>query len=148
MAVLGGASIDSLVCSVYFAEAHAEWAAQKLVEHGPELRMSTVNLTETLIRVRDRQPQLADEIEENLLQSGIRFVAPDVRQARTAAEARLRYPLNLGDCFAYALAVAEDCALLVLDRQLAPWLLAAGFCRQSVDTLLTLCRRNTPRSAP
>ncbi len=106
----------SVLLAIYFEEADAEWAAQQLVEHGPELRMSTVNLTETLIRVRDRQPQLADEIEEKLLQSGIRFVPPDVRQARIAAQARLRYPLNLGDCFAYALAVTEDCALLALDR--------------------------------
>lgn len=29
---------------------------------------------------------------------------------------RLRYPLNLGDCFAYALAKQEDCPLLTLDR--------------------------------
>ena len=106
----------SVLLAVYFAEADGEWAARKLVEHGPELRMSTVNLTETLIRVRDRQPQLADEIEEELLQSGIRFVPPDTEQARVAAQARLRYPLNLGDCFAYALAVAEGCGILALDR--------------------------------
>ncbi len=106
----------SVLLAVYFAEAHGEWAASKLEEYGPELRMSTVNLTETLIRIRDRQPQLADEIEVELLQSGIRFVSPDTKQARIAAQARLRYPLNLGDCFAYALAVSEDCAILALDR--------------------------------
>ena len=106
----------SVLLAVYFAEADGEWAVQKLVEHAPELRMSTVNLTETLIRVRDRQPQLADEMEEKLMQSGIRFVPPDVEQAGIAARARLRYPLNLGDCFAYALAVTEDCAILALDR--------------------------------
>ncbi len=78
--------------------------------------MSTVNLTETLIRLRDRQPQLADELEEGVLESGIRFVAPDVEQARIAARARLQYPLNLGDCFAYALAVQEGCPILTLDR--------------------------------
>lgn len=106
----------SALLAIYFAEEHGEWAAQKLVEHGTELVMSTVNLTETLIRLRDRQPRLAEEIEETLLTSGIRFVAPDDEQARVAAEARLRYPLNLGDCFAYALAVAEDCAILAVDR--------------------------------
>lgn len=105
----------SVLLAIYFAEADGEWAARKLVEHGPELVMSTVNLTETLIRFRDRQPRLAAEMEEKLLQSGIRFVPPDTEQARTAARARLRYPLNLGDCFAYALAVAEDCAIVTLD---------------------------------
>ncbi len=78
--------------------------------------MSTVNLTEVLIRLRDRQPEQAAELEERILTSGIRFVAPDVEQARIAAEARLLYPLNLGDCFAYALAAAENCPLLTLDR--------------------------------
>ena len=48
--------------------------------------------------------------------SGIRFVPPDVQQARTAAEARLDLrALNLGDCFAYALAVAEGLPILTLD---------------------------------
>jgi uncharacterized protein with PIN domain len=79
--------------------------------------MSTVNLAEALIRIRDRQPQLADQLEQQLLESGIRFVAPDVEQARLAAQARLRYPLNLGDCFAYALSIVEDCAILTLDEQ-------------------------------
>ena len=119
----------SVLLAIYFAEADGEWAARKLTDHAPELCMSTVNLTETLIRVRDRQPDLADEIEERLVQSGIRFVPPDVEQARLAAGARLKYPLNLGDCFAYALAVAEDCAILALDRDfravdrplVAPW---------------------------
>jgi ribonuclease VapC len=106
----------SALLAVYFAEPHGAWAARKLVEHGSELCMSTVNLTETLIRFRDRQPRLADEMEHELLESGIRFVPPDHEQARIAARARLRYPLNLGDCFAYALAVAEDCAILALDQ--------------------------------
>ena len=69
-----------------------------------------------MIRLRDRQPQLADEIEEEVLTSGIRFVPPNVEQARLAARARLRYPLNLGDCFAYALAKDEGCPILTADR--------------------------------
>lgn len=106
----------SILLAVFFAEPEGPWAARQLAEHASELRMSTVNLTETLIRVRDRQPQRYLEIEEELLTSGIRFVPPDVEQARIAAEARLRYPLNLGDCFAYALAKVEDCPILTRDR--------------------------------
>ena len=41
---------------------------------------------------------------------------PTESHAEIAARARLRYPLNLGDCFAYALAKDEDQALLTLDR--------------------------------
>jgi ribonuclease VapC len=106
----------SIVLAVFFAEDSSQWAADKMTEHAAELRMSTVNLTEVLIRLKDRQPQLYPELEEQLLGSGIRFIAPDVEQARIAAEARLRFPLNLGDCFAYALAISEGCPILTLDR--------------------------------
>jgi ribonuclease VapC len=99
----------------------------RLAECEGELRMSTVNLTEVLILLRDRQPQLADELEVRLLDSGIRFVPPDADQARTVAAARLRYPLNLGDCFAYALAVSERCPILTLD---------ADFRRVDVEVVL------------
>lgn len=106
----------SIVLAVFFAEPDAEWAAAQLAVHAPELRMSTVNLTEALIRIRDQQPHLYETLETKLLTSGIRFVPPDVEQARIAAEARLRYPLNLGDCFAYALAKVEGCPILARDR--------------------------------
>jgi ribonuclease VapC len=106
----------SALLAVFFAEPEGEWVTARLAEHAGELRMSTVNLTETLIRVRDRRPQHYESVEAELLGSGIRFMPPDVEQARIAAEARLRYPLNLGDCFAYALATVENCPILALDR--------------------------------
>jgi uncharacterized protein with PIN domain len=88
----------SALLAIFFSEPSANWVAARLAERAGELCMSTVNLTETLIRVRDRQPHHFETIEAALLSSGIRFVPPDVEQARIAAEARLRYPLNLGDC--------------------------------------------------
>ena len=77
--------------------------------------MSTVNYTEALILVHDRQPNLAEAIREMIEHSSIRLVPPDSQQAEVAARARLRFPINLGDCFAYALAVAERCPVLTLD---------------------------------
>ncbi|CAN5691300.1 hypothetical protein BH09PLA1_BH09PLA1_33410 [soil metagenome] len=77
--------------------------------------MSTVNLAEALIRVRGTQMNLADDSEQRLLSSGIRFIPPDEKQAIEAARARLRFPLNLGDCFVYALAVAVDAPIITLD---------------------------------
>ena len=74
-----------------------------------------VNLAEALIRIRDRQPTLAGELQTRLLGSGIHFVPPDQAQAVIAARARHQFPLNLGDCFAYALAVSQDCEILTLD---------------------------------
>jgi ribonuclease VapC len=106
----------SVILSVFFKEKHAQWAVKQMNKHSAELCMSTVNLTETLIHLRDKQPKLYEQLEEQLLYNGIRFVSPDVKQSQIAAEARLRYPLNLGDCFAYALAKQEDCPLLTLDK--------------------------------
>jgi ribonuclease VapC len=120
----------SVLLAVLFAEPTAHWASAQLNAHRSTLRMSTVNLAETLIRLNDRQPTLFDGLQARVMSSGIRFVPPDVNQARLAAEARLRYPLNLGDCFAYALAVAEDCPILTLDSDFAtvdrPVVLPAG----------------------
>lgn len=106
----------SVILAVYFAEPTASWAVEQLNRHAGELRMSTVNLTEVLIRLRDRQPTLFEDLQQRLLASGIRFIAPDQAQAVVPAEARLRLPVNLGDCFAYALARAEQCAILTLDE--------------------------------
>jgi uncharacterized protein with PIN domain len=106
----------SVILAVFFKEPYCEWAIEKMNIHARELRMSTVNLTETLIRLQDRQPQLFQSLEDNLLYNGIRFVAPDVAQSRIAAQARMKFPLNLGDCFVYALAVQENCPILTLDK--------------------------------
>lgn len=109
----------SILLCVLFDEPLAEWSVGQLETHATELRMSTVNLAETLILLRDRQPQHADDLEEMVLTSGIRFVPPTTEQARIAAAARLRFPLNLGDCFAYALAVVEGTPSLTLDSDFA-----------------------------
>lgn len=78
--------------------------------------MSSVNYAETLILIKDRQPELFENLRERIVLSPIRIVPPSQEQAEIAADARLRYPLNLGDCFAYALAKEEGIALLTLDR--------------------------------
>jgi len=106
----------SALVAVLFKEPHARWVAAKLSEHAGRLKMSTVNLAEALILIRDRQPKLYGELETQILSSGIAFIAPDTQQALIASAARIEYPLNLGDCFAYALAVTENGAILTLDR--------------------------------
>jgi ribonuclease VapC len=78
--------------------------------------MSTVNYAEVLILVQDRQPGAYQEIRDAIESSSIRLIPPTERHAEIAASARLRYPLNLGDCFAYALAKDENRSLLTLDR--------------------------------
>ena len=105
----------SALLALLFNEPHAEWVAEHLNTYAGTLSMSTVNLTETLIRLRDRQPLKSENLEERVLNGGIRFVSPNVEQAQIAAEARLRFPLNLGDCFAYALARFEKDSILTID---------------------------------
>ena len=105
----------SALLAVIFSEIHGPWCLTQLKEHAAALSMSTVNLSEVLIRVQDRQPTLENLIEDELLNLGIRFVPPTVEVARLAARARMRFPLNLGDCFAYALAKTEDAPLLTID---------------------------------
>ena len=104
----------SILLAVFFNESRGNWAAKQLNSHAAVLRMSTVNLTETLILLRDRQPTLYRQLEDRLFNSGIPYVPPNVDHARIAAEARLRFPLNLGDCFGYALAVMDNCPILTL----------------------------------
>ena len=106
----------SVLLAVFFNEKHGPWAADRHRENSRWLRMSAVNYAEVLILLQDRQPHLFGAMREATETSAIRLVPPSKVQAEIAAAARLRYPLNLGDCFAYALAVEEDCPLLTLDR--------------------------------
>ncbi len=106
----------SILIAVLFNEADAPWALDQLQQSRGDLAMSTVNLAEVLILCEDRQPKLLPTLREMLVSSSIRFVPPSTTQAAIAASARVRYPLNLGDCFAYALAKEEGLPLLTLDR--------------------------------
>ncbi len=106
----------SAVLALLFNEKHGPWVVDKLESYTGELLMSTVNLAETLIRVRDRQPRLGSQLEDLLLDMPVRFVPPSLLEAKVAADARIRYSINLGDCFAYALTKSEKSSLLTLDR--------------------------------
>src|SRR2546423_983131 len=103
----------SAILAIAFAEPTAAWVAQQIADAdrvlmGPGIRR------ETSLRFRARAPAQADGFQAEWLATGISFVAPDAAQAIIAARARLTFPLNLGDCFAYALAKAEDLPLLTL----------------------------------
>jgi ribonuclease VapC len=106
----------SALLAVFFNEEHAPWVLDHLQAHAAGLQMSTVNYAELLILVEDRQPKLSTSIREAIDSSSIQLVAPGARHAEIAAAARLRYPFNLGDCFAYALAKEQNEPLLTLDR--------------------------------
>jgi ribonuclease VapC len=106
----------SALLAVFFNEKAGPWVLDHLQANSADLAMSTVNYAEVLILLQDRQPAAFEDIRDAIETSSIRLVPPTQRHAEIAAAARLRYPLNLGDCFAYALAKDEDRALLTLDR--------------------------------
>lgn len=106
----------SALLAVFFNEKSGPWVLDQLQTNSSDLAMSTVNYAEVLILVRDRQPGAYQEIRDAIETSSIRLIPPTERHAEIAASARLRYPLNLGDCFAYALAKDENRSLLTLDR--------------------------------
>lgn len=106
----------SAILAVSFDEATADWVIEQFENHRGQLLMSTVNLAESLMLFRRRLPAGADELEARLLTSDLRFVPPTIDHARTAAAARHRFPLNIGDCFVYALSLAQNCPILTLDE--------------------------------
>jgi ribonuclease VapC len=106
---------SSIILAIYFKEKQAEWAAEQLNFYSDNLKMSTVNLTEVLIQLQDRQSEKFSILSEQLLNSPIKFIPPDLEQSKIAASTRLRFPINLGDCFVYALAKVNQDTILTLD---------------------------------
>ncbi len=104
----------SALLAVLFGEPHAERIAE-ILSSANQPMMSAVNYTECLIRVLDRAPEAANTLEIALAAFDLEVVPVDRVLANTAAQARLQYPINLGDCFAYSLAKARGLALLTLD---------------------------------
>jgi ribonuclease VapC len=105
----------SALLAILFNEPLSAWATGQLqCSHAP--KMSTINHAEALIISGERFPERLGAVEAAIELSAIQLIAPTARHAEIAAVARLRFPLNLGDCFAYALAKDEDCPLLTLDR--------------------------------
>lgn len=106
----------SALLAVVFQESLGPWAADQLQANRACLLMSSVNYAEVLILLQAKQPSLAALIREAIERTSIRVIPSTAHHAEIVAAARLRYPLNLGDCFAYALAKEEDCPLLTIDR--------------------------------
>ena len=105
---------SSALLAVLFAEPQAQRIAE-ILSAADQPIISAVNYTECLIRVLDRAPDAAETLERALAGFALEVVPVDLLLASVAANARLRYPINLGDCFAYALAKTRKLPLLTLD---------------------------------
>jgi ribonuclease VapC len=92
---------------------------RELIARDPEPAISPFNFIEAAVRADGLGPEMSEGFDFLFRETGIRIAASDERQARLAREAYARYgkgnhpaKLNLGDCFAYALAKARDEPLL------------------------------------
>jgi len=108
----------SAVLAILFDEDEAGRFAVVLAETANPL-ISPVNLWEVMVRARSARGAPGVEAAETLIDAlELRIEPIDAEQTYIAVEAAVRYgrgtpaALNLGDCFAYALARSKGCGLL------------------------------------
>ena len=101
---------SSAVLAIFFAEPEAAEIAALLAAPGPK-RVSAVNWLECAIKLDNAAPAAALELDAFLEEAGMIVAPATPSQARAARLAYRRFGkgrhparLNLGDCFAYALA--------------------------------------------
>ena len=124
----------SAVAAVVFGEPDAEALLALMLAGAGDLRMSAATLVELGIVVEARHGnEGAEDLRLLLDRLGVEYVPVDVAQARTALAAwrrfgKGRHPagLNLGDCFAYAVARAAAAPLLFKGRDFAQTDVAAA----------------------
>ena len=108
----------SPILAILFEEADAGFF-ETVMADAPDAVISPINLWEVMVRARSVHGQPGVDAAESLLAGlGLRVAPITDRHARIAIEASWRFgrgtpaALNMGGCFAYALAKAEACALL------------------------------------
>lgn len=106
----------SIVVALAASEPSRDWIHETLGGHPHErLRMSWVNIAEAGMVLERAAKGASAGLQAGLAALGIEPVDADYRLIGTAVSARERFPLNFGDCFAYALARIRDEALITLD---------------------------------
>jgi ribonuclease VapC len=108
----------SAVLAILLQESEADSFAAILAET-TDVIISPVNLWEVMVRARSARGEAGANAAENLVAAlGLHVMPTTIEHARLAIEASVRFgrgtpaALNMGDCFAYALAKAEACGLL------------------------------------
>ena len=106
----------SIIVALAAAEPSSGWIRKTLEGHpGEHLRMSWVNCADVGLVLERAAPGASAGLEEALAALGIEPLEVDFSLLRTAVAARSRFPLNFGDCFAYAHAHLRNEALITLD---------------------------------
>ena len=109
----------SALLAILFDEPDADRFRRAIADELEDLLISPVNFVEAAVRADGRGEETAKAFDEILRVSGIRIAEITLHQARLAREAYQKFgkgkhpaKLNLGDCFAYALAKARSEPLL------------------------------------
>ncbi len=110
----------SAVLAMLLKEPEEHAFADFIGERTDDVAISPVNYLEIALRVdRGKTPELSEALDPLLLRLGVKIAPVGPEQARLAREAYQRFgkgkhaaKLNLGDCFAYALARARSEPLL------------------------------------
>ena len=106
----------SIMVAVSLGESTLDWIVQSIGDAGHHpLRMSWANIAEAAIILSRENALASDSLEEILNRMGIETLESDFAVTRLVAEARLHFPINFGDCFAYAHAKLRGEPLITLD---------------------------------
>jgi len=109
----------SALLAIILHEPDRDRFSRALADELEDLLISPVNFLEAAIQADKRGKESAEALDEIMRVSGIQVFPPSAHQVRLAREAYRLYGkgnhparLNLGDCFAYALAKARSEPLL------------------------------------
>lgn len=107
----------SVVLALVFKEPSARWVLSELsARSGEFMRMSWVNIAEAGMVVARVKPGAADALQATLARVGIEPLTLESAVVGLAIEARSRFPIHFGDCFAYAHARLLGEPLITLDK--------------------------------
>ncbi|MBN9462528.1 MAG: type II toxin-antitoxin system VapC family toxin [Burkholderiales bacterium] len=106
----------SVVVALAAGEPTCRWIRKTLDERPHErLRMSWVNIAEAGMVLERAAAGASMQLEAGLAALGVEPLEADFQLLQAAIAARSRFPLNFGDCFAYAHARLRGEALITLD---------------------------------
>jgi ribonuclease VapC len=106
----------SIVVEMALADPKLAWIERTLgLFPADALRMPWTNIAEAFLAVKSKYPAAFPLLEPMLARATIQPISATYEVVRLVAEARTRFPLNFGDCFAYAHARLTGERLITLD---------------------------------
>lgn len=109
----------SALLAIILNESDADTFNRAISDELEDLLISPINFVEAAIRADKEGAETSTALDDIMRISGIKIAPPSIHQTRLAREAYQKFgkgnhkaKLNLGDCFAYALAKARSEPLL------------------------------------